>query len=75
MEVLFLLQTMKRLATFINVSIEENYGSALCFVESNVTFKGTTQILGNVGVTGGGISSRSSSINVMDATLFDSNLA
>ena len=61
--------------TFIKVSIIENYGSGLCFFNTNVTFSGTTIMSNNVGITGGSISNKGSLITFTGPTWFDSNTA
>ena len=42
---------------------ETNQGSALCFLNANVTFNGLTRLLRNTGLQGGGIYSQRSSIS------------
>ena len=60
---------------FIKVRITDNHGSSLCLLSSKVIFNGDTQILRNVGMSGGGLSSKDSFLTFTGSTWFDGNTA
>lgn len=60
---------------FINVEILANSDSALCVYDSNITFTGSTQLLNNIGGSGGAISSKNSLVTFTGDTWFDGNIA
>ena len=60
---------------FIKVMITDNHGSSLCLLSSKVIFNGDTQILRNVGMSGGGLSSKDSFLIFTGSTWFDGNTA
>ncbi len=49
-----------------NAYIESNKGSALCFIDANVSFSGETRLFRNTGKQGGGVYSQRSAISFMD---------
>ena len=61
--------------TYTDVTITGNSGTALCIVESNLTFSGVTRISNNVGVQGGGMKLQFSSVLLTDNTTFENNRA
>lgn len=61
--------------TFVNTSIIENSGSAVCIFDGNVTFTGTTQIIRNSALSGGGIKSRDSFLTFAGVTIIKANSA
>ena len=60
---------------FIKVRITDNHGSSLCLLSSKVIFNGDTQILRNVGMSGGGLSSKDSFLTFTGSAWFDGNTA
>ena len=58
-----------------NVTVEENVGSALCILESNVIFTGTSNFTRNAGRNGGGIMSKESVVSFAGECSFTANTA
>ncbi len=61
-------------ATFEDITVEDNSGSALWFFNSNVTFTGISKIFRNTGENGGGVSSSIITLAGEEA-VFDANTA
>lgn len=60
---------------FMNITVVENMGSALCLSNCNITFYGTTKLSYNAGENGGGIRSTGSFLIFVGYTFFSANSA
>ena len=61
--------------TLISAEIIENFGSAVCISQGDLTFKGITQILRNSGLAGGSISSKDSNVTFTGTAVIDANIS